>query len=84
MMENNKKRIQILEAIIWAQEHHNQVMHWADISIASKDYRENLMEQYGFDYDQAEAIADMRNTAFTIQAREKVKSELMELLGRVK
>ena len=38
------------------------------------------MEQYGFDYDQAQAIMDMRIKAFTIQEKEKMKAELSELM----
>ena len=76
------KRIQILEAIIWAQEHHNQVMYLTDISDNGNDYREQLMKQYGFDYDQAEAIIDMRIKAFTIQEKERTKAELSELMEK--
>lgn len=74
------KRIQILEAIIWAQEHQHQVMYLSDVSENGNDYREQLMEQYGFDYDQAQAIMDMRIKAFTIQEKEKMKAELSELM----
>lgn len=42
--------------------------------------REQLMEHYGFDCDQAEAIMEMSNNAFTIQAKEKAKEELQELM----
>lgn len=73
------KRIQILEAIIWAQEHQHQVMDLSDISENGNDYREQLMKQYGFDYDQTQTIMDMRIKAFTIQEKERTKAELSEL-----
>lgn len=55
-------------------------MYLSDISENGNDYREQLMEQYGFDYDQAQAIMDMRIKAFTIQEKEKMKAELSELM----
>ena len=76
---DNMGRIQILEAIIWAQEHQHQVMYLSDISDNGNDYREQLMKQYGFDYDQAQTIMDMRIKAFTIQEKERTKAELSEL-----
>jgi DNA gyrase/topoisomerase IV subunit A len=82
MQEEDEKRIQILEAIVWAQEHHNQVMYLSDESENSSDYRNQLMEKYGFDYHQAQAIIEMRNSAFTIQERDKVKAELQKLLSK--
>ena len=54
-------------------------MYLSDISENGNDYREQLMEQYGFDHDQAQAIMDMRIKAFTIQEKEKMKAELSEL-----
>ena len=83
MSKDKSERIKILEAIIWVQEHHNQVMYLSDISADSNDYRNHLMEQYGFDYVQAQAIVDMRSKAFTMKYREEAKEELMELLGGV-
>lgn len=79
---DNMGRIQILEAIIWAQEHKHQVMYLSDISENGNDYREQLMEQYGFDYYQAQAIVDMRIKTFTIQEKERTKEELSELMEK--
>lgn len=73
-------RIHILEAIIWAQEHQHQVMYLSDISENGNDYREQLMKQYGFDQNQAQAIVDLRIKAFTIQEKERTKAELSELM----
>lgn len=77
--DNIKERISILEAIAWAQEHHNQIMYMSDDAIDDADFKCKLMEQYGFDGNQAGAIMDMSNKNFTIRERERVR-ELLDIL----
>lgn len=78
---NNNGRISILEAVVWAQEHHNQVMYLADTSFDLNDYIEKL-EMYGFNKEQAQAIVNMQSREFTIQNRAETKKELQELLNK--
>ena len=78
------ERIKKLEAIVWAQEHHNQIMYMSKKAKDSVDFREQLIEQFGFDENQAQAIMDMRNRAFTTQERERVQEELQRLLCKQK
>lgn len=51
--DNIKGRIRNLEAIVWAHEHHNQIMYMLDNAKDSMDFRNQLKEQFGFDEDQA-------------------------------
>lgn len=78
---NNNGRISILEAVVWAQGHHNQVMYLADTSENLNDYIEKL-EKYGFDKEQARAITDIHSREFTIHNRAETKKELQELLDK--
>nr|WP_302628806.1 hypothetical protein [uncultured Eubacterium sp.] len=75
---NNNGRISILEAVVWAQEHYNQVMYLADTSENLNDY----IEKYGFDKEQAWAITDIHSREFTIHNRAETKKELQELLDK--
>lgn len=75
-----KLRIGILEAIIWAQEHHNQVMDLSDNAMDYADFKNQLTVHYGFEEDQACAIIDMRNKAFTVHEKKRTQEELQKLL----
>lgn len=74
-------RIRNLEAIVWAQEHHAQIMYISDKSENTTDFKNQLMEQFSFDRAQAETIIDMRNRVFTLQERKRAREELQMLLG---
>lgn len=82
--ESIDSRIRILEAIIWAQEHHNQIMYLSDTAENSVDFRNQLMEKYSFDEKQSQAIMDMRSKEYTIQEKMRVKEELHMLLCKGK
>lgn len=73
------ERITIVEAIIWAQEHHNQVMYLADKAYDWLQAECNLVEQYGFDKMQADAIMHMRNKDFSVKSRQECQTQLNEL-----
>jgi len=77
---NIKRRIRDLEAIAWAQGHHDQIMYMAENAEDSMDFRGHLMEQCGFDENQAQAIMYMRNRVFTLQEKKRVQEELQMLL----
>ena len=69
-------RIRILEAIVWAQEHHAQILYISEKSEDATDFRTQLVEQFSFDDNQAQAIIDMRNRVFTLQERTRISEEL--------
>lgn len=76
-----RQRAGIWEAIVWAQEHHNQIMYLSDHAEDASDLKRQLMEQYGFNINQAEMIAEMRNRAFTIRERKRAQEEMQILIG---
>lgn len=83
-VDNIRRRIRNLEAIVWAQEHHAQMMHISEESEDTTDFRNQLMEQFSFHRNQAQAIIDMRNGVFTLQERRRVREELRMLLCKEK
>ena len=76
-------RIDMLGAMIWAQEHHNQIMYMVDSAEDDRQLRCELMQQYNFTYDQAMAISDMRVKAFSLKARENMQEELESLFRKI-
>lgn len=83
-IDRSKVRIEIIEAIQWAQEHQNQIMFLLDEAVDNQDARMKLMVQYSFSYDQAQAITDMRLRAFEQEEKKKLNDELECLLEQVK
>lgn len=79
-IENVHKRISILEAIKWAQEHQNQIYHLFDETIDEKDATLQLMMKYNFSEEQAIAIRDMRIRTFCDKEKKAIKKELIDLL----
>lgn len=70
------KRVEILEAIIWAQEHQNELYSLFDHSSDGEDAKWQLMLQYKFNENQACAIKDMRIRTFCRKEKEKFQKEL--------
>ncbi|MDE6635685.1 MAG: hypothetical protein K2K09_03645, partial [Lachnospiraceae bacterium] len=79
-IKKNKKRIEILEALIWAQEHQNQIHYLLSNASNGQEAVLQLMNKYNFDYDQSQAIIDMRLKAFCDEEKERCKNELDKLL----
>ena len=80
--DNISERIRNLEAIVWAQEHYAQLMYISEKSEDKTDFKNQLMKQFCFDANQAQAITDMRSSIFTLQERKRVREELWQLLSK--
>ena len=77
--EDIKEGISNLEAIIWAQEHHNQIMYLVDSSLECCSAKIQLMDTYGYTENQSDAIMDMRTKGFCRNERMKAKEDLIKL-----
>ncbi len=76
-----KERAHLLEGLLIAQDNIDEV-----IRIIRSSYdnaRQNLMDRFGLDEVQAQAICDMRLIALQGLNREKLESEYKELKGRI-
>ena len=83
-LEKTKERIEILESIKWAQEHQNQVYYIVEHALDNIDAKIQIMQQFKFSENQAQAIIDMRVRAFSIDEREKIANELQEIFEWLK
>lgn len=83
-LEKAKERIEILESIKWAQEHQNQVYYIVEHALDSIDAKIQIMQQFKFSENQAQAIIDMRVRAFYVDEREKIANELQEIFEWIK
>lgn len=83
-LEKAKERIEILESIKWAQEHQNQVYYIVEHAVDSIDAKIQIMQQFKFSENQAQAIIDMRVRAFSVDEREKIANELQEIFEWIK
>ena len=82
--ERAKERIEILESIKWAQEHQNQIYYIGEHALDSIAAKIQIMQQFNFSENQAQAIIDMRVRAFSVSEREKIANELHECLEWIK
>ena len=73
-----QERAEILGALIWAQEHSTQVIYLCEHSVDATQAKLALMEQYGFQEAQAQAIIDMRTRVFLQSEKSRIREELME------
>ena len=83
-LKKAKERIEILESIKWAQEHQNQVYYIVEHALDSIDAKIQIMQQFKFSENQAQAIIDMRVRAFSVDEREKIANELQEIFEWIK
>lgn len=83
-LEKAKERIEILESIKRAQEHQNQVYYIVEHAVDSIDAKIQIMQQFKFSENQAQAIIDMRVRAFSVDEREKIANELQEIFEWIK
>ena len=79
VVESVMVRKTILEAIKWAQEHHNTVGDIIAGVADSMNARQQLMNQFGFCMEQAQAIIDMRLRMFCDKERKKISEEIDSL-----
>ena len=83
-LEKAKERIEILESIKWTQEHQNQVYYIVEHALDSIDAKIQIMQQFKFSENQAQAIIDMRVRVFSVDEREKIANELQEIFEWIK
>ncbi len=76
-----RERAHLLEGLLIAQDNIDEVIRI--IRSAYDDAKERLMERFGLDEVQAQAILDMRLKALQGLDREKMQAELDELMGRI-
>lgn len=78
--KNIRNRIEILEALKWAQEHQNQIYHLLCNAIDPSDAKRQFKMLYNFNEEQACAIIDMRVKKLCKKERNKLEEELQEYL----
>ena len=77
-----KERAHLLEGLLIAQDNIDEVIRI--IRTAYDDAKQRLMERFGLDEIQAQAILDMRLKALQGLDREKLKNEYDELMERIR
>ena len=76
-----RERAHLLEGLLIAQDNIDEVIHI--IRTAYDDAKQRLMDRFGLDEIQAQAILDMRLKALQGLDREKLKNEYDELMERI-
>ncbi|MDD6189293.1 MAG: DNA gyrase subunit A [Clostridiales bacterium] len=80
-LKKAQERAHLLQGLIIAQDNIDEVIHI--IRTSYDDARERLMERFGLDEVQAQAILDMRLKALQGLDREKLENEFKELQARI-
>ncbi len=80
-LKKAQERTHLLEGLLIAQDNIDEVIRI--IRSAYDDARQKLMERFGLDDVQAQAILDMRLKALQGLDREKLQAEYDELMGRI-
>ncbi len=76
-----QERAHLLEGLLIAQDNIDEVIHI--IRTSYDDAKQRLMERFGLDEVQAQAILDMRLKALQGLDREKLQNEYDELMGKI-
>ena len=82
-LERAQARAHILEGLLKALDHIDEVIRLIRASDDDAQARVRLMEAFAFSQKQAQAILDMRLRRLTGLEAEKLQSELDELLGKI-
>ncbi len=80
-LKKARERAHLLEGLLIAQDNIDEVIRI--IRSAYDDAKQKLMERFGLDDIQAQAILDMRLKALQGLDREKLQAEFDELMGRI-
>lgn len=83
-LEEAEKRAHILEGLLIALDHLDEVIKLIRASSTVEEARNGLMEQFELSEIQARAILDMRLQKLTGLERDKIKSEYQELMEKIK
>ncbi|MFR5974565.1 MAG: DNA gyrase subunit A [Blautia sp.] len=78
-----QERSHILEGLLKALDHIDEVIHIIRASANAAEAKKNLMERFDLSDAQAKAIVDMRLRALTGLEREKLENEYKELMARI-
>ena len=78
-----QERSHILEGLLKALDHIDEVIHIIRASANAAEAKKNLMERFDLSDAQAQAIVDMRLHALTGLEREKLENEYKELMARI-
>ena len=78
-----QERSHILERLLKALDHIDEVIHIIRASANAAEAKKNLMERFDLSDAQAQAIVDMRLRALTGLEREKLENEYKELMARI-
>ena len=79
-----KERAHILEGLLKALDHIDEVIEIIRASKNVSEARDNLMRRFEFSQAQAQAIVDMRLRALTGLEREKLEAEYAELMEKIR
>ncbi len=82
-LEKAEERLHIIEGLLIALDHIDEVIATIKASANVAAARANLMERFGFSEKQAQAILDMRLQRLTGLERDKLKAEEADLVARV-
>ena len=78
-----QERSHILEGLLKALDHIDEVIHIIRASANAAEAKKNLMERFDLSDAQAQAIVDMRLRALTGLEREKIEAEYAELMKKI-
>ena len=78
-----QERSHILEGLLKALDHIDEVIHIIRASANAAEAKKNLMERFDLSDAQAQAIVDMRLRVLTGLEREKLENEYKELMARI-
>ena len=78
-----QERSHILEGLLKALDHIDEVIHIIRASANAAEAKKNLMERFDLSDAQTQAIVDMRLRALTGLEREKLENEYKELMARI-
>jgi len=83
MLAEAKKRIHILEGLLIAIDHLDEVIALIRGSVSPDEAREGLMQKFGLSEIQSKAILDMRLQRLTGLERDKIRNEYNEVLKEI-
>ena len=78
-----QERSHILEGLLKALDHIDEVIHIIRASANAAEAKKNLMERFDLSDAQAQAIVDMRLRALTGLEREKLENEYKDLMAKI-
>jgi DNA gyrase subunit A len=82
-LEQAEKRAHILEGLLKALDHIDEVIALIRASVTPEEAKDGLMEQFGFSDLQAKAILEMRLQRLVGLEREKIRTEFEDLIKMI-